>query len=299
MLKAPKGSAKPLFDRLSGLGLLNVFVRRLLSFLPAVIVEIKGLRMLLSPKRNPTLFFYPVLGYEDTETALFEDCAREGFVVADLGAGIGYYSLIAARRVGGNGRVYAFEPDPASFLYLRKNAELNRFQNIVLERQAVLDRPAAAELFLHKFHPGANSLFGNGGSPIQVKAVNLDAYFQDKGFRVDVLKMDIEGAEALALKGAERILGKNRRIKIFFEFAPLLISRSGSSAGDCLSALSQQGFYIYEIMEKRGKGGPLRRVDASGFNNFIKRVDVSGRRGVTGARSMNIFCCREERADAG
>jgi len=261
--------------------------RNLVSILrPPNIMEVRGCKIYIDPRRNPALALYDIGGYENTETELFEKCIKKGDVVIDLGANIGYYTLIAAKLVGENGNVYAFEPDPTNFSFLKRSVEINNYKNVICEQKAVSNKKEMVKLFLtspNRFQTGTYTIIGEGNNYVEVETVKLDDYFEDKNFKVDLIKMDIEGAEGLAIKGMQKILSKNNEIKILSEIIPKQLERSGINAEDYLNMLTNSGFKIYEIIEEKDKNEPnLKLIDPSQFNEFIKKTN-----------SINIFCTKE------
>jgi FkbM family methyltransferase len=133
------------------------------------------------------------------EIAWIRQALRPGDVVADVGANNGFTGILFARAVGAAGRVVGFEPSPANLEAARQNIRLNQVGNFELVAAAVGAEPGTVS-----FDPG----FGNGavasGGPITVPQVTLDAHFGAS--RVDLLKLDIEGYELAALRGARRLL---------------------------------------------------------------------------------------------
>lgn len=111
----------------------------------------------------------------------------------------------------------------------------------------------------------------------------MDEYFKDKNNRVDVIKMDIEGAEGLVLEGMKKILNENKDIKIFSEFVPTALEKSGINGENYLNVLTNSGFKIYEIIEEKDKPH-LKLINFSQFKEFIKKTN-----------STNIFCKREDK----
>lgn len=132
---------------------------------------------------------------------------RPGHVVADVGANNGFTGVLFARAVGATGRVVGFEPSPANLEAARENIRLNGIGNFELVAAAVGAVPATVS-----FDPG----FGNGavaaGGPIEVPQVTLDAHFGTS--RVDLIKLDIEGYEFEALRGARHLLGRHPALAI-------------------------------------------------------------------------------------
>jgi FkbM family methyltransferase len=201
------------------------------------VIDVQGSKMYVNPRGLPQTFrrtfqsYIVSSGWEDLTTQMYKEVIREGDVVLDLGANIGYYTLLAARLTGPKGRVYAFEPEPLNYGLLLKNVELNGYDNVVARQQAVSDKVGRVRFFLDGENTGAHTMYQHEGGHnfIEVESVTLDDFFKDRDNRVDVVKMDIEGAEMAALAGMERVIRDNAGIKIFMEFYFPGIKRSGSS----------------------------------------------------------------------
>ena len=88
--------------------------------------------------------------YSEYETDVMKKIVKKGDVDLDLGANIGYYTLIFAKIVGKNGKVFAFEPDLTNFTLLKKNVEINGYKNVVLINKAVSDKTGKLKLFLNE-----------------------------------------------------------------------------------------------------------------------------------------------------
>jgi len=101
-----------------------------------ILANIQGSKMYIDPKDESIGVPMLVEGYEKNETKLFKKYIKENMGVIDIGANIGYYSLLAAKLVGKNGKVYAFEPETANYKMLLKNIEINGYKNIVSEQKA-------------------------------------------------------------------------------------------------------------------------------------------------------------------
>ncbi len=189
--------------------------------------------------------------YEPLETALLKKELRSGQVFVDVGANIGYYTLLAARIVGAEGRVYAFEPDPSNFRLLEKNVRENGYANVVLDRRAVSNASGAARLYLNRTNKGDHRIYdaGGGGGSVSIRTVPLDGYFKKLDKEVHFIKMDIQGAEARALEGMRGLAAKNRGLKLVAEFCGKNLAHSGSDPRKFLLSLRRMGFTIREISE--------------------------------------------------
>jgi len=133
--------------------------------------------------------------WEKDVTDLFKRIVKEGMTVVDIGANIGYYTLLAADLVGKKGRVFAFEPDPHIYSLLVKNVEANGYKNVIPVNKAVSNKVGTAELFLNPSNKDDHRLCKsyNGQEHVNVEVVTLDNFFKAYNPRVDVIKMDIEG----------------------------------------------------------------------------------------------------------
>jgi FkbM family methyltransferase len=187
----------------------------------------------------------------------FSEAVRPGATVLDLGAHIGAYTLLAAALVGPSGRVIAFEPDPRSFAWLRRNIRRNRCRHVTPIQQAVADRSGSATLFSHPLDPSQNSLhaFASPRASVAVETVALDARLP--AARVDVVKMDIEGGEVRALQGMQALLEANPAVTLFVELNPAALRRAGSSGEELVAWLRQAGFRVARLDERYRADGSL------------------------------------------
>ena len=126
--------------------------------------------MLLDALDSLNLFACGV--YEPLETRIFKRLINRNDVVFDVGANIGYYTLIATKLVGEKGRVFAFEPEPTNFSLLEKNVKLNGYKNVVLMQKAVLNKTGKTKLYLHRT-AGGHSKTQSFTSNIEVETVSL------------------------------------------------------------------------------------------------------------------------------
>ncbi len=191
--------------------------------------------------------------WEDVETKIIEKEIEEGDIVLDIGANIGFYTLIMAKLVGDKGKVYAFEADKDNFEILKKNVEINKYHNVVLINKAVWDKNGTIKFYVNENNTAGNSVDGNDGEEYnEVESIKLDEYF-DENKKIDFIKMDIEGSEGRAVKGMANILKRNKGMKIITEFCPRMLDKVGEEIGfnaeDYLKLLKEEGFELYDIQE--------------------------------------------------
>jgi FkbM family methyltransferase len=167
----------------------------------------QGLWLHLNPRTGRT--YFEGAGEPEVQNAL-QQCLRPGMIFYDIGANIGFFSLLAARIVGKDGHVVAFEADPEIAARLREHVTRNDFRSISVEEKAVWSEPTT--VFFARTDPATSPDRGLGhivatgvGDTIQVNAVSLDKYVQTVP-APDFLKCDVEGAEVDVFRGAQRLL---------------------------------------------------------------------------------------------
>jgi FkbM family methyltransferase len=196
--------------------------------------------------------------WEPLETKVFRSHVGPGDVVVDVGANLGYYTLLAARLVGAEGHVYAFEPDPESFALLERNVELNGYENVTAVPLALGKAPGKLPLYLNAKNRGDHRVYDPTGErrSVEVDVVTLDAYREDHGVeRVDFLKIDTQGAECLILAGAEKTLAQ-AGLTIVLEFTPHFLAAMDQDPRTCFQPLVSPRFRLHDIDEWKAELRP-------------------------------------------
>lgn len=242
----------------------NPYVNRMVECIKArwrlsYVDDVQGHRMYLDPKDSLDLSVGRV--HEPAKTALLDRLVGEGSVALDIGANIGYYTLLLARRVGDRGHVYAFEPERQNFALLAKNVGINGYRNVTLINRAVSDRTGTEALFLGKDNLGDHRIYDShdGRDAVRVESVRLDGYFAGFDREIALVKMDIQGAEYRAVKGMESLLTRNPAVVLVTEFWPGGLARSGIEPQAYLDLLSGLGFASFVEIDE-GKG-TVRGID--------------------------------------
>jgi FkbM family methyltransferase len=187
------------------------------------------------------------------------DEARIGDVVVDVGTNIGLYAIALAKHVGTEGRVHAFEPDPANFRTLDRHCRLNGVTGQVVLYQAAVAQKMA--VFRSRRGGGCESRIGSGATAVQIDCVCLDSVFA--GGRVDILKIDVEGFEEAVLKGASQLLSEQRRRIgprfIYLEVHPYAWREMGTTADSLLTLLTERGYVVED-----SSGQPVKQIETYG-----------------------------------
>ena len=221
-------------------------------FMRTDFVVVQGNRMYLDPNDCLELSILGV--HEEAVTEFVKRTVKKGDTVLDIGANIGYYTLIFARLVGEGGKVIAFEPSPENFAILKKNVEANGFKNVTLVQKAVSDRTGKIKLYLSD-DAGEHTISGHGSGreAIEIDSVRIDDYFRDSKESINFIKLDIEGAEFQALKGMQKLLGGNAALGLITEYYPFFLRKEGIEPGEFIGYLKNAGFELSHIdMDKTG-----------------------------------------------
>lgn len=190
--------------------------------------------------------------WEPFETEVLLSHLREGSVFLDLGANIGYYTVLASKRCGPGGRVHAFEPEPGNFSLLERNVALNGCENVRLVHAAASDADGQTELYLSDFNQGDHRLYQNeaGREHVRVRTVAIDSYFAGSSAVVDLVKMDTQGCEARIVEGMNHLLDANRgRLAMIVEYWPFGLEGAGGGAVSLVRRLEPFAFRVRVIDE--------------------------------------------------
>jgi FkbM family methyltransferase len=181
----------------------------------------------------------------DSERELREQFRIDHGVFIDVGAHIGKYAISVARRLAENGVVIAIEPDPSNFDLLSRNVSLNGLKNVILKNVACGDKNGTAMLYVHDEFSTLNSFYINrGGQKVRVDTITLDTLVDQLRIgRIDLIKVDVEAAEADVMRGSISLL-KRYRPKIVFEAYNALCLRH------VMEILSPLGYVVRNISRK-------------------------------------------------
>ena len=189
--------------------------------------------------------------WEPAVTEVFQRAVGGGMTVVDIGANIGWYSLLAASRVGEKGTVIAFEPNEDVVKLLRKSVEVNGLGNrLTVVEKGVMEKTCTLSFHKWAHHQASSNFFWNSPTrelgdftqTVDVECVSLDDYFREHPrSRVDVIKIDAEGSEPRILAGADFTLHVNPFVRIFMEFHP--------SYRPAIESLLRKGFRMAAIEE--------------------------------------------------
>ena len=195
---------------------------------------------------------------------------KKGEHFLDIGANIGIVSLIASRAVGDSGKVYSVEALPTTRQLLEENIALNDAKNIKVVPFALLDKSGEVEFFgAIDGNIGGSSLSAQGqkGKPVIVEGKTLDSLLADGTIeKCDVMKMDIEGAEILALRGMSNLFAKNKPRAVMIEVADEHLAQFSAKPADIIEFFSNHGYLWYEALPEGFK--QVQNLDLTGYNNL-------------------------------
>jgi len=237
---------------------LRVFERRLRHRLCGEArIRVGGGFTLHVPRRGDAVIT-PVLvhegRWEPQETRVLRTALRPGMTFVDVGANLGYYSVLASRLVGPRGKVVALEPAPRTYRLLTWNLADNGCRNAEAHPVALGDRDGGRrELVLSETNPGDHHLAGPAsGSPAGTRSVSVPQITLDRllaGRRADVLKLDTQGAEAGIFRGMPETLAANPGLVVVTEFWPHGLRRAGADPWAFLEEILQAGFRLEMILD--------------------------------------------------
>ena len=252
------------------------------SFSKSDFVEIEGRKMFTQNNDGLALSIFKI--YEPNQTEIVKKYVRKGDIVIDIGAHVGYYTLLMAQLVGKNGKVYSFEPDPVNFQLLKKSVEINGFENVVLIQKAVSNITDKVKLFLGDDDSAINRIYdaklGDAKESIDVDSVTIDEYFKENDELINFIKLDSEGSEVKIINGMKQFLSRNKKLVMMTEFFPFLIKKSGDEPNHYLKSLEKSGFSLYNILDKNEKTNKINS------ENFLES-------GINSEYCTNLLCIKQ------
>jgi FkbM family methyltransferase len=188
--------------------------------------------------------------YEPETVAVIRGLLAPGMVYVDVGAYIGHHTIIGSAAVGPGGQVHAFEASPSTYAELLANVRLNQCTNTVCNNVALSDRAGTAPFYLADVSEAAANSLGRtvhtSERHIDVAVRTLDDYFESKSIhRVDLVKVDVEGAELLFVRGAARTLQRFKPALIL-EFSKHSSAFSYDS-DDLATELGAMGYHLFQV----------------------------------------------------
>lgn len=212
-----------------------------------------GLRMRLHPSGDQIISarLRQERCWESYETSLTLKHLQPGDVYVDVGANIGYYTLVAAQRVGLQGKVFSYEPDADNFALLQSNVALNHLSQVKTFSCALSNRNSVGQLFLSSDNFGDHRIYDSPGAreTREIVLVKGDEHVWQQTKRIDFLKVDTQGSEFFVLDGLRGLLEKNRaHLRMIIEFCPYGIRHSGATGHDLVRLLEslQMQYHIID-----------------------------------------------------
>jgi FkbM family methyltransferase len=240
-------------------GLSGILIRLYSGFGNSLIqCHVEGAQLFID-SRDKAIGHYLLCGkpYEPQELDLLCKCLRPGGRFLDIGANIGYFTVLAAKHVGSDGKVIAFEPEPRNFKILEKNIELNKLQNVLIENYAAFDQKRTLTLYLSNYNFGDHRIFdsdddsmenkGRRKERVDVQGVCLDEYLRATHFRPDFIKIDVQGAEKSVLAGLIGTLADCDEIQLLLEIWPYGMRQFGTDPSEVLKLLTALGLQVFQL----------------------------------------------------
>ncbi len=222
--------------------------------------------------------------YEPYETELILKQVNKGDIIIDIGANIGYYTVLFADKVGKTGKVIAIEPDPINFEILQKNIKENKLRNVVAVQAAVGSENKKMILYKSEENLGDHKLWKNGAAiNKEVFCRKLDDLLKDLGYeKIDLIKVDTQGWEPEVFAGAKRTIEKDLPI-IFFEYSPVSYKLAKLDQIEMMNWLKKlykkfwwidEWLYIYKCLEKE-KIDKICATNKTGYADLWVKKEMS------------------------
>ena len=212
--------------------------------------------------------------WEAFETKLVIENLHHGAVFVDVGANIGYYTIIASKCVSNNGKVFAFEPEQKNFSLLKHNIKRNTLINVQTFQSGLGNQNKEIDLFINPENRGDHRAFNHindsdsNREKTSIKILIGDAILNNQ--QVDFIKIDTQGYELAILQGLRKAIAANQQhIKMIIEFWPFALKKNGHSADELLNELARYDFQIYIIEHIKHE---LLKTDLASLRDYAQHT---------------------------
>jgi FkbM family methyltransferase len=230
----------------------------------------EGVDIQLYPEGEIAEFLVLQRFFEKTEMALTSAYLKPGMKVIDVGANIGVYSVLAQKRVGETGSIWAFEPSVESYRRLIRNLSLNHCGSVKPVQLALSDR--SDENFVLQSDPGFGDAYrylvpAQGAGPARgetVPVLTLDRYASQNGIaNVDFMKVDVEGCEFMVFSGARELLASSSKLVVMFESDAGWCARAGCRQQDSFDLFRKLDFQLFAWQGRKWNSDESSLLSAS------------------------------------
>jgi FkbM family methyltransferase len=218
------------------------------------------------------LFYFAYKRYSDRDKiSLIKSHVKPGMTVLDVGANIGFYTILLSQSVGKDGAVYAFEPDEDNFKYLK---QLTRnLGNIKLVQAACGEKNETAYLYKSEKLNVDHHVYKSGESrkKVEVKMISVDEFLKNEKNGFGFVKIDVQGYECSVFKGMKETLARSSNALIISELWFYGLMQAGSSADEYLSEVAHAGFDLDFHSKDTIKDFSSYSADRGFYVDFIAR----------------------------
>jgi len=218
------------------------------------------------------LFYFAYKRYSDRDKiSLIKSHVKPGMTVLDVGANIGFYTILLSRSVGKDGTVYAFEPDEDNFKYLK---QLTRnLDNVKLVQAACGEKNETAYLYKSEKLNVDHHVYESDGfrQKVEVKMISVDKFLKNEKNGIGFVKIDVQGYDCSVFKGMKETLARSGNALIIGELWPYGLMQAGSSADEYLSEVAHAGFDLDFHSKDTIKDFSSYSADREFYVDFIAR----------------------------
>ena len=209
--------------------------------------------------------------YASARVSEIREAVKQGNVVIDIGANIGYFTVLLANLVGPEGKVYAFEPGPRNYGLLQRTIERNGYAHVIAEQKAVSNK--AGEFLLYQTGSRAANTLSPGKhiSAVKVDMVTLDEFLSDE-HDITFIKMDMDGSEPLAIQGMAQLIQRSSSLRVLAEYQPGNLKRYLSNPLDFITIAEQHGLKLAAILDT--ESGRLPDLVLSSLNHLADDANL-------------------------